>query len=258
MKSIITAWLCVVALALFNGCSDDDAKTQTGSVDIEFDNVVGTNDLELNTADQPYTNPAGETYKVTALKYYISNIKLLTADGEVFTDPVSSDGSKGYYLIDESKEDTHVITLEGIPAGDYTDIEFTIGVDADRVDEGAQTGALDPVKGMFWDWNTGYIFVKLEGESVSSTDDHHYITYHVGGYDSPNNIRTKTVSLGHEPATVRSDRRPEVHMIVDVNKFFEAPNEISFAVSPVRHMPADNVEIADNYNNTFVADHVHN
>lgn len=257
MKSIISKWLWFIALVLFYSCADEE-KQQTGSVDIEFDNVVGTDDLELNTVDEPYTNAAGETYKVTALKYYISNIKLLTADGGVYTDPVSADGSRGYYLVDESVAASQVITLENIPADDYTQIEFTIGVDADRVDEGAQTGALDPVKGMFWDWNTGYVFLKLEGNSAASTDENHYILYHVGGYTTPNNIRTKTVSLGHEPASVRSNRRPEIHMIVDVNKFFDAPNEISFATSPVRHMPADNVEIADNYSNTFVADHVHN
>jgi hypothetical protein len=257
MKSIMRSCLCIAALILVNACASDDEK-QTGSIDIEFDNVVGTEDLVLNTDNEPYTNAAGETYKVTALKYYISNIKLMTAEGKVYTDPVSSDGSKGYYLVDESDVDSQVITLEGLPADDYTDMEFTVGVDAARVDEGAQTGALDPVNGMFWDWNTGYVFLKLEGESSASPDPDHYILYHVGGYSAPNNIRTMVAKFSQEPAMVRSNRRPEVHMIVDVNKFFEAPNEISFETSPVRHMPADNVAIADNYSHTFVADHVHN
>jgi hypothetical protein len=249
--------LLLGVLSIIVACSDDTEKP-VGSLDIEFDNVVGEADLELGTTDEPYVNAAGESYKVTTLKYYICNIKLHHADGSVYTDPVSSDGSKGYYLVDEGDEASHLITLENIPTGDYTQMTFTIGVDANQVNEGAQTGALDPLQGMFWSWNTGYIFVKLEGVSAASSDPDHYITFHVGGYDEPNNIRTKTISLGHEPAAVRSDKTPELHMIVDVNKFFESPNQISFESSPVRHMPADNVVIAENYVNTFVADHVHN
>jgi hypothetical protein len=258
MKYFIFISLCSLVMSLFISCSEDDGE-QTGSIDIEFDNVVGSADLVLDTEDEPYTNTVGETYKITALKYYISNIKLKTLDGAVYEDATTADGAKGYYLINEGDEETHLVTLENVPADDYTEITFTIGVDANQVSEGAQTGALDPAKGMFWSWNTGYIFVKLEGESSSSTDPDHYILYHVGGYKDPNNnIRPKTVSLGHEPASVRGNKTPEVHMIVDVNKFFESPNQISFGTSPVRHMPADNKVIADNYTNTFVADHVHN
>lgn len=256
MKHFIAALGSVLLLFQFS-CSDDE-KTSTGSIEIEFDNVVGIDDLELNTTDEPYANSKDESFKITSLKYYISNIQLHMTDGSVYSDPVSADGSKGYYLIDESKEASRVLSLQNVPVGDYDKITFTIGVDANQVTEGAQTGALDPVNGMFWSWNTGYIFLKVEGVSASSSDPDHYILYHVGGYKTPNNIRTKTLSMGSEAAAVRSSRTPEVHIIVDVKKFFNAPNQISFETSPVRHMPADNVEIADNYVNTFIVDHVHN
>jgi hypothetical protein len=105
----------------------------------------------------------------------------------------------------------------------------------------------------------------MEGLSDDSSDEDNNIVYHVGGYKSDSaapgladNIRTKTVSLGTSPAMIRSDRAPEVHMIVDVNKFFDAPNQIKFSVAPVQHSPKDNTKIADNYMNTFVVDHVHN
>lgn len=254
LSKIILVCLFSIVLA---SCSDNE-PTSKGSIVLEFDNVVGDADLMLNTKNEPYTNEAGESYKVTTLKYYISSIKLHRSDGAIFEDVVSGSGDQGYYLIDESNEESLEVTLNDVPVGDYNQITFTIGVDANKVTEGAQAGALDPVNGMFWSWNSGYIFVKLEGTSPSSTDDAHKITYHVGGYDEPNNIRTKTISMGEHAATIRENLTPEVHMIVDLNKFFEGNAEISFAVSPVRHMPADNVEIADNYKETFIVDHVHN
>ncbi len=266
MKKLYSLFLLALFAATIISCDDDDDEGgQTGDIEIKFDNVVGEDDLELNTSDQPYTNAAGESYKVTMLRYYISNIKLKTSDGKTYTDEVTPDGSRGYYLIDESEVGSHRVTLEKVPAGDYSEITFTIGVDANQVTEGAQLGALDPAKGMFWDWNSGYIFMMFEGESEDSSDPYKAILYHVGGYKSDaavpglaNNIRTKTLSTGHEPAMVRSNKTPKVHVIIDVNKFFDSPNEISFAETPVQYSPADNTKVADNYVNAFVVDHVHN
>jgi hypothetical protein len=257
MKSIFMMASCLLLSVSMIGCSDDETPSK-GSITLEFDNVVGEADLELNTTDEPYTNAAGESYKVTTLKYYVSSIKLHRADGTIFEDEVSATGDKGYYLIDESDAESREVTLSNVPAGDYDQITFTIGVDASKVDEGAQAGALDPVNGMFWSWNSGYIFLKLEGTSSSSSDENNLIMYHVGGYTEPNNIRTKTISTGDHVATVRGNLTPEVHLIIDVNKFFDAPNQISFENAPVRHMPADNVVVAENYVNTFIVDHVHN
>ncbi|HEY3404265.1 MAG TPA: MbnP family protein [Ohtaekwangia sp.] len=257
MKNIISVFMYALVFVLVISCSEDDNK-EFGSLELEFDNVVGEADLELNTSDEPYTNEAGETYAITSLRYYISNIKLKRNDGTVYEDEMSADGSKGYYLIDEAEGETQHIELEGIPAGDYTEITFTIGVDANQVTEGAQTGPLDPAKGMFWSWKSGYVFVAVEGTSSSSSDDDNIILYHVGGYDTPNNIKTKTLPMGSAAAQVRGDKTPEVHVIADVNKFFASPHEISFEELPVRHMPADNVTIAENYVNAFVVDHVHN
>lgn len=263
MKNLLATAACLLFLSFMVSCSDDD-EPQMGEIEIEFDNVVGSDDLELNTDDEAYTNSAGESYKVTTLRYYISNIVLKRSDGTMFNDVVTPDGSSGYYLVDESDHDSQHITLQNVPTGDYTEITFTIGVDADQVTEGAQTGPLDPAQGMFWSWNAGYIFVMMEGLSDASSDDDSIILYHVGGYKSDaavpslaDNVRTKTVTLG-VPAMIRSDRAPEVHMIVDVNKFFDAPNQIKFSETPVQHSPAANTKIADNYMNTFVVDHVHN
>lgn len=265
MKKIKLISIYLFSLIAFMACSKEDEGPQFGKLEIKFDNVVGTTSVELNTENEPYTNSAGETYNISTLRYYISNVRLQRADGSYYEDRMSPDGSKGYYLIDESEASSKRITLDSVPAGNYTHLIFTIGVDANQVEEGAQTGVLDPVKGMFWSWNSGYIFVMLEGTSSFSSDSANYIVYHVGGYKSDpaipslaDNIRVKTMPIIGDAASVSATRTPSLHIIVDVNKFFEAPNQIKFSETPVQHSPAANVKVSENYLNTFVLDHVHN
>lgn len=266
MKKIYNflTYLSVAAITIISSCSDDDENAATGPITIEFDNVVGSANLQLNTSSQPYANSKGESYKVTWLTYYVSNIKLKKSDGTFYEDPVSPDGSAGYYLIDENDAESQEVTLENVPAGDYTEVTFTIGVDAGQVNQGAQTGALDPAKGLFWSWNSGYIFMALEGVSSASTEPENVFQYHVGGYkddaasNQVNNVRTVTLGFNGDSAPVRAQHEPEVHLLFDVNKFLDGSGEqVSFTGSASRHSPKACEDLADNISEAFVVDHVH-
>jgi hypothetical protein len=72
-----------------------------------------------------------------------------------------------------------------VEAGTYRELLFQLGVDSTDQNRGAQTGALDPKKGMFWTWNSGYLSFKIEGSSAISNQPAHMIAYHIGGYRSP-------------------------------------------------------------------------
>ena len=52
-----------------------------------------------------------------------------------------------------------------LPEGDYTELQFLLGVDSLHNVSGAQTDDLDPAKDMFWTWNSGYVMAKMEGNS---------------------------------------------------------------------------------------------
>jgi hypothetical protein len=69
-----------------------------------------------------------------------------------------------------------------------------LGVDSIRNVSGIQTGALDPLKGMFWTWNSGYVMAKLEGSSESSNSAGNRFTYHIGGFRPGMNV-LKTIDL---------------------------------------------------------------
>src|SRR5258706_15872789 len=72
-------------------------KNKTGVVKISFINTVKSAPLILDSAE--YTNPSGETYRISKLKYYISNIRLSNT-GRQFAEPNS------YHLLDAGDTST--------------------------------------------------------------------------------------------------------------------------------------------------------
>ena len=238
-----------------SSCDDDDVKpdvppTGVGTVDLEMENVVGTQPLVLNVTQG--TNANNETFKVTKFLYYVSNLKLTKTDGTVYAVPES------YYLVNQADVTTHKIALKDIPAGDYNKISYIVGVDSARNVAGAQTGALDPANNMFWTWNSGYIYLKMEGTSAQSPTG--ALTFHIGGFKSPNSaIRTVTLNT---PANinlqVRNDHKPEVHIKADVMKMFSGVTPVRFADTYTVMGGPNVVPIANNYTSgMFEIEHIH-
>lgn len=158
---------------------------------LNFENVIGKKHLHLDTVT--YMSKSGQPFTVTNFKYYISNIKLIYGSGKTV------ENKNSYYLISADDTNSLHIVLEDVPPDEYEKISFTIGVDSLHNCTGAQSGALDPVNGMFWTWNSGYIFMKLEGKSPDSKQPGHIFEYHIGGYKEPANcIRTVTLDLNAE------------------------------------------------------------
>jgi len=238
--AVLSAWL---VLFFFAGCDRKDGIQPSGSVQFTFSHVCGDQPLQLNTTE--YTNAAGEPFRVQLFKYYISNIRFRRADGSEFVQPES------YYLVDEATTSSKTFTIPNVPEGSYTGINFIIGVDSTRNVSGAQTGALDPINGMFWTWNTGYIFVMLEGESPVSTAEGNRLRYHIGGFRNPNNIRTVSPSLNGSRIAVTGGSKAIVNFRVNVAQMFESPNPISFVQTPTLMFDPATALIADNYVDMF-------
>src|ERR1700746_1185644 len=174
--------LGLIIFLIASPCNSNAQHSTKGSLSIAFSHYV--DDRPLNLYSNVYTNNLGQTFTVNNFKYYISNIHLQKKDGTEFISP-------DYFLINEDEESSKNIILNNIPDGEYTSISFIVGVDSAHNCSGAQSGALDPANGMFWAWNTGYIFLKLEGKSKFSGGPGGIFEYHIGGYkSSANSIRT--------------------------------------------------------------------
>lgn len=61
-----------------------------------------------------------------------------------------------------------------------------IGVNAALQTSGVFNGALDPINGMYWAWNTGFISVKCVGEILELKNGRsQQFEYHLGAYQAP-------------------------------------------------------------------------
>ena len=249
-------------LILFSACQKE-TDTNPGTLEIEFDHRWGTQTFNFN---QDVVTPNGDTARFTMFKYFVSNIKLTKEDGSVYEVPNS------YYLVNQDSATTRNVVLKDVPAGQYKGITFTIGVDSAMSASGLdkRTGVLDPAtgaKGMYWAWNSGYIFVKLEGESPSAPLDtvsnKRRFQYHIGGYGgysskTINNLKTVTlVSMG-ENAVINATASPVAHVVVDVKEMFQNPSTLSIRANPVVMFAPYSTTIAANYHDMFRLDHIHN
>jgi hypothetical protein len=234
--------MLILPLAVLSCKKKEDPKLPA-EVHINFKNYVGTEMMKLNTVT--YKTPQGEDFTVSRFNYYISNIKFIKADGTTYAEPES------YHLLQQEKTSSLHFHVGNVPAGAYTGMSFLIGVDEARNTDGAQTGALDPVNGMFWTWQTGYIMAKLEGTSPQSKDSTKKYVLHIGGYKGENSgIRAVSINFP-SPIVIEGTTNGDVVIKANALKWFE-PNAIKIAETSELMMPSSKSKtIADNYANMF-------
>lgn len=268
MKHITTIiFYSAIALVTFSSCKKENAtpaydEKKLATLSVQFDNIVGEKNLQLNTG--MYTNASGEQFSISTLRYYISNIKVTASGGQTYTVPQDD----SYFLVSEDNATSQFVKVK-VPEGEYTTLSFVLGVDSLRstakVDK--RTGVLDPASeaggNMYWSWNSGYIFFKMEGSSAVAPGDKKF-RYHIGGfggYSAPtiNNIKNISVQLATAGvAKVRQDRESNIHLMVDVMKVFNGPTNISIAQNATVMFGDFSKLIANNYTAMFRHDHTEN
>ncbi|WP_458627182.1 MbnP family protein [Winogradskyella sp. PC D3.3] len=172
MKNLKKYILSAAVLVAFMSCSSDDDHPVANNVTLEFNNTFGDTPIVLGDATSSTatknTSEAGQIHHFSEVKYVISNIRLIKADGTEIPYHVN-DLDNGATVINHANPETLSYIMTDIPVGDYTQLKFGLGVrtDLNTLDEVrfpnfyANAGANDTE--MMWEWGTGYRFTKLEG-----------------------------------------------------------------------------------------------
>ncbi len=168
---------------------------------------------QLVERNKPFKINDTETYKIKQWKYYISHLELLSEKGKVISIP-------GIFLIDAFGNDS--INFQS-PNGKFTAIKFSIGIDSIMHMSGAQDGALDPLNGMYWAWNTGFMHYKLEGEKQTLGNNLQKLQYHIGGFSGKNNTN-QTINIPLQKSIhSKKSTTPLPDIFVDLTSFFDNP-----------------------------------
>lgn len=243
-----TALLVILLIA----CKKKNNTTETlGEINLKFENVVGNQPLVLNT--QSYTNANGDSYKITKYAYYLTSLAFVKADGTSYT------RDDLMFLVSPNDPNSLNVNLKNIPEGTYTKITGILGVDSIYNVSGAQDGALDPLHGMFWDWNTGYIMAKCEGFSPQSTAPANMLSIHLGGFKGSMSVIKRVTFDLPQAITVSASTQPIVIFESDVNKWFEGSSIVDFAqINSVMSIGRESYEISLNYHNHLHVKQVQN
>jgi len=194
-----TSIFLVLLLFIGNGILAQD------SLSIQFKAFSDDEAIVLNQGGYEYE---GEPIVFESLKFYVSQFALLKS-GEIVWSEENS-----YHLVDAEDEYSMNIVLSHPDDLEYDQIEFLLGIDSMTNVSGAMGGDLDPTKGMYWAWNSGYINFKLEGtSSLCATSRNNAFTYHLGGYAVPfASVQTIHLATNHTQ---------QMEIGIDIDEFLE-------------------------------------
>jgi len=138
---------------------------------IEFSPVyeIEKSNIELNQYQE---------INLEMLKFYVGHISFYYEDKLQWIDST-------YHLVNFEDLSQKTISLSIPNSLEFDQVSVNIGVDSITNTSGAFEGDLDPINGMYWAWNTGYINLKIEGNIVDKNKDEIGFKFHLGGYQAP-------------------------------------------------------------------------
>lgn len=171
---------------------------QTASLSISFQPSVSNEFIELNSI---YSLTDSSKMEIATCRFYVSNFTFYSNNKLVSE-------QKGAFLIDLENPESLQLSF---PISDVDSVRFNLGIDSSTNVAGILDGDLDPIKGMYWTWNSGYINSKVEGTLTKTNGVKIPFEYHLGGYLPPYpTLQTLTFSC---------DKTEQIIIQLDLNQF---------------------------------------
>jgi hypothetical protein len=161
------------------------ATAQTNkTVSISFLPKYNNKAIQLDSVQYKLPN-TNDSISFSSLRFYISSICLLQNDKIIFKEKSS------FHLVDVTNNTGLNIKLSVPKKIQFNAIQLNFGIDSTTNAEGIFGKDLDPTKGMYWAWHSGFINFKLEGKSNICKTRNNAFEFHLGGFQSPfNSLQT--------------------------------------------------------------------
>ncbi len=197
--------------SILPGCKKTDEKETAWQVNISYQ--VDSSPLQMNR--MMYMCEAGYDYEVTKLNYYVSHFVFSKNDGSQY------ESDKVFY-VNAANPTTNSLLFENFPPGDYTAVDFYVGLDSSHNVTDGLAATLDNIN-MGWpdEMGGGYHFMKLEGHykdangtygfAIHLGKNKHLVPIHLS--------RALTVSGGHSSP---------LNLTMNINEWFKNPAVYDF------------------------------
>lgn len=159
--------------------------------------------------DSTYILEKTHLISIDVCKLYISNITFL------MDDIVLHQEESRNHLLDAELPESFYLDFYLKNSSKINRVRFNLGIDSLTNVAGAMGGDLDPTKGMYWTWQTGYINAKIEGKSSISTARNNSFIFHLGGHKEPF-AALKTIEL-----PVKNDEN-KISLSLDLSSFIKS------------------------------------
>ena len=168
------------------------------NIDIQVFPVFGNDILE---EEKWFVTAQGDSIQIENVRFYLSDIQLEMKDGRVVKDQNTA------HLVDVFEPSTLHFGIENKNFGQIKKIRFNIGIDSLASVSGALSGDLDPSKGMYWAWQSGYINTMIKGQFTLSSKPLKEFEFHLGGFMAPFNAyqRVSLPACSHDKLTIQWD-----------------------------------------------------
>ena len=188
MKKTIFPILFLLLLLSFSSCK----KVTHSDVSVNIAFNIGNETVDWDTL--LYANAAGNQFSVNHLQFFISDLKLTDAGGNVFSWDI-------YQYVDYDDPSTFNFSLSDVPVGTYTSFTANIGLNATQnVDDGLPN--VQELNAMAWPvpMGGGYHFMKMEGYYLDSAANPIGYAMHLGRSENLA-FSTGTMSIEFEEET---------------------------------------------------------
>lgn len=146
---------------------------QKAEVEVIFHLKFNNEEVVLN---KNYSSTNGDLVVFENIQFYVSDLAFFKGKKKV------GGLKEKAILFDVSEANSNKIILK---TKAYDRLTFNLGLDSSINVSGALGGDLDPTKGMYWTWQSGYIHFKMEGKIVRNDGTWKEFVYHLGGYQQP-------------------------------------------------------------------------
>ena len=235
--------ILLIFFTLILGFENVFSQEKEGTLIIKIHPVF--NGMVLKLSSEPYINEHNDSLYFEAFKCYLSALKLIDVNGNEFQE------KKSYHLINAEDTSTLILVLKEVPVRTFKSLTFNIGVDSLSSVSGALDGDLDPSKGMYWAWNTGYIDAKLIGHTKRCKTRKNSFEFHIGGYSGTYKTIQKT-ELKLNNLSLEANKTKVIELNAELAEWFKNPELIDLSVSNAILIPGKEAfKMAKNYADMF-------
>lgn len=251
MKYIVSI---IIALSFLTSCKENepDVKPSKATLKITFDTRWQDQDFAM---EQVYYDNFDHRIRVDKFMSYISKLGIENSSSNFIE-------LKDFYLADFSSDPT--FTFEVDP-GTYNKLMFGLGIPEayNKNQDPAQYPSSSPLSvagslGMFWYWDTGYIFTKFEGKAdLSGTEGEPLLDpyiFHLGA-----DTLYRRMSFNNLAMNLQAGDTKTLTLKIQVDQLLGTGdvNDIDIATENITHSNNSMelaIKVADNYANAITVE----